>query len=87
MPSGFGPVLAGAATVFFAVFGYDAMSTAAEEATDGSKHMPKAIILSLVIAMVLYVGRDPGAHRHAELHRTSTRRPASPRRSTAWACR
>lgn len=55
MPSGFGPVLTGAATVFFAVFGYDAMSTAAEEATDGKKHMPKAIILSLVIAMTLYV--------------------------------
>jgi basic amino acid/polyamine antiporter, APA family len=55
MPSGFGPVFAGAATVFFAVFGYDAMSTAAEEATDGKKHMPKAIILSLVVAMLLYV--------------------------------
>ena len=55
MPSGFGPVATGAATVFFAVFGYDAMSTAAEEAKDGKKHMPKAIILSLVIAMLLYV--------------------------------
>ena len=55
MPSGFGPVLTGAATVFFAVFGYDAMSTAAEEAKDGQKHMPKAIILSLIIAMTLYV--------------------------------
>lgn len=55
MPSGFGSVLAGSATVFFAVFGYDAMSTAAEEATDGKKHMPKAIILSLIIAMLLYV--------------------------------
>ncbi|GGE93241.1 amino acid permease [Mycetocola zhadangensis] len=54
MPSGFGPVVAGAATVFFAVFGYDAMSTAAEESTDGKKHMPKAIILSLIIAMLLY---------------------------------
>jgi APA family basic amino acid/polyamine antiporter len=47
--------VAGSATVFFAVFGYDAMSTAAEEATDGKKHMPKAIILSLIIAMLLYV--------------------------------
>ncbi|MDI3329997.1 MAG: amino acid permease [Micrococcus sp.] len=55
MPSGFGPVLTGAATVFFAVFGYDAMSTAAEEAQDGTRHMPKAILLSLIIAMVLYV--------------------------------
>ncbi len=55
MPSGFGPVLTGAATVFFAVFGYDAMITAAEEAKDGTKHMPRAIILSLIIMMVLYV--------------------------------
>jgi APA family basic amino acid/polyamine antiporter len=55
MPSGFGPVLAGAATVFFAVFGYDAMSTAAEESVDGKKYMPKAILLSLAIAMTLYV--------------------------------
>ncbi|MFJ3959225.1 amino acid permease [Arthrobacter sp. NPDC090010] len=55
MPTGFGPIFTGAATVFFAVFGYDAMSTAAEEAKDGKKHMPKAIILSLVIAMILYV--------------------------------
>ncbi len=55
LPSGFGAVFTGAATVFFAVFGYDAMSTAAEETTDGKKHMPKAILLSLLIAMVLYV--------------------------------
>ena len=55
VPNGFGAVFTGAATVFFAVFGYDAMSTAAEEAIDGKKHMPKAILLSLAIAMVLYV--------------------------------
>lgn len=55
LPSGFGSVFAGAATVFFAVFGYDAMSTAAEESIDGKKHMPKAILLSLAIAMTLYV--------------------------------
>ncbi|WP_369253956.1 amino acid permease [Geodermatophilus amargosae] len=55
LPSGFGPVLTGAATVFFAVFGYDAMSTAAEEAEDGKQHMPKAIVYSLIIAMLLYV--------------------------------
>jgi APA family basic amino acid/polyamine antiporter len=45
----------GAATVFFAVFGYDAMSTAAEESKDARRHMPKAIIYSLAISMVLYV--------------------------------
>lgn len=54
-PFGFGGVMTGAATVFFAVFGYDAMSTAAEESRDATKHMPKAIIYSLIIAMVLYV--------------------------------
>jgi basic amino acid/polyamine antiporter, APA family len=41
--------------VFFAVFGYDAMSTAAEESKDSQRHMPKAILYSLAISMVLYV--------------------------------
>ena len=54
-PFGFGGAITGAATVFFAVFGYDAMSTAAEESKDAQKHMPKAIVLSLAISMVLYV--------------------------------
>jgi APA family basic amino acid/polyamine antiporter len=54
-PKGFGGAMTGAATVFFAVFGYDAMSTAAEESKDARKHMPKAIIYSLAISMVLYV--------------------------------
>ena len=70
MPAGFGPVLTGAATVFFAVFGYDAMSTAAEEAEDGKKHMPKAIILSLIIAMTLYVAATlvlTGMQRYTEI--------------------
>lgn len=55
-PYGAGGAVTGAATVFFAVFGYDAMSTAAEESKDSQRHMPRAIIYSLVIAMVLYVG-------------------------------
>ncbi|MFF0428173.1 amino acid permease [Streptomyces sp. NPDC004520] len=54
-PFGVSGAFTGAATVFFAVFGYDAMSTAAEESHDARRHMPKAIILSLSIAMVLYV--------------------------------
>lgn len=62
----------GAATVFFAVFGFDAMSTAAEESKDAQRHMPKAIIYSLAICMVLYVAAClvltgmfvmPGGHR------------------------
>ncbi len=54
-PYGIGGAFTGAATVFFAVFGYDAMSTAAEESKDAQRHMPKAIIYSLAISMVLYV--------------------------------
>ncbi|MFC8102311.1 amino acid permease [Streptomyces sp. NPDC057363] len=54
-PYGVGGAFTGAATVFFAVFGYDAMSTAAEESKDAQRHMPKAIIYSLIISMVLYV--------------------------------
>ncbi|MFD2469186.1 amino acid permease [Amycolatopsis silviterrae] len=54
-PFGISGAFTGAATVFFAVFGYDAMSTAAEESQDSQKHMPKAIIYSLAISMVLYV--------------------------------
>ena len=54
-PFGLTGAFTGAATVFFAVFGYDAMSTAAEESKESQKHMPKAIIYSLAISMVLYV--------------------------------
>jgi amino acid transporter len=43
MPAGFGPVLTGAATLFFAVFRYDAMSTAAEEATAPSRSVRSQI--------------------------------------------
>jgi basic amino acid/polyamine antiporter, APA family len=54
-PFGFGGAVTGAATVFFAVFGYDAMSTAAEESKDATRILPKAIVLSLAISMVLYL--------------------------------
>ncbi|MGI5289871.1 amino acid permease [Nonomuraea polychroma] len=54
-PFGVGGAITGAATVFFAVFGYDAMSTAAEESKDARRHMPRAIVYSLLISMILYV--------------------------------
>jgi APA family basic amino acid/polyamine antiporter len=54
-PFGVGGAITGASTVFFAVFGYDAMSTAAEESKDARRHLPKAILYSLAISMVLYV--------------------------------
>ena len=54
-PYGVSGAITGAATVFFAVFGYDAMSTAAEESRDARRHLPRAIVYSLAVSMVLYV--------------------------------
>ena len=54
-PFGFGGAFTGAATVFFAVFGYDALSTAAEESVEARRKLPKAMMLSLAVSMVLYV--------------------------------
>ncbi|MCD9005892.1 amino acid permease [Luteimonas sp. XNQY3] len=56
MPFGFEGVVTGAAIVFFAVFGYEMMTTAAEEAVDPQRDVPRAVVLSLSIAMALYVG-------------------------------
>ena len=54
-PFGFDGVIEGAAVVFFAVFGYDTLTTAAEEAEDPQKTLPRAVLLSLVVALTLYV--------------------------------
>ena len=55
LPFGWGGVVGGASVVFFAVFGYDALTAAAEEARDPVRDVPRAVLLSLAIAMVLYV--------------------------------
>jgi len=55
LPYGLGGAFTGAATVFFAVYGYDAMSAAAEESADAKKVLPKAIVVSLCIAAVIYL--------------------------------
>ncbi len=55
MPNGFAGVSAAAAIIFFAYIGFDAVSTAAEEAQNPAKDMPFGIIMSLVICTVLYI--------------------------------
>jgi APA family basic amino acid/polyamine antiporter len=55
MPFGFGGVITGAAVIFFAYIGFDAVSTAAQEARNPQKDMPIGIIGSLAICTVLYV--------------------------------
>jgi basic amino acid/polyamine antiporter, APA family len=54
-PNGFKGIGAGAAIIFFSYIGFDAVSTAAEEAKDPKKDMPFGIIMSLVICTVLYI--------------------------------
>lgn len=52
---GWSGVLRGAGVVFFAYIGFDAVSTAAQEAKNPQKDMPIGILGSLAIATVLYV--------------------------------
>lgn len=54
-PNGFGGISAAAAIIFFSYIGFDAVSTAAEEAKDPAKDMPFGIIMSLAVTTVLYI--------------------------------
>ncbi len=52
---GFSGVLRGAAVIFFAYIGFDAVSTAAQEAKNPQRDMPIGILGSLLICTLLYV--------------------------------
>jgi APA family basic amino acid/polyamine antiporter len=52
---GVGGILGGAAIVFFAFIGFDAVSTAAQEAKNPKRDMPIGILGSLVVCTILYV--------------------------------
>ena len=52
---GWSGVLRGAGVIFFAYIGFDAVSTAAQEARNPQRDMPRGIIGSLVICTILYV--------------------------------
>ncbi len=54
-PGGLKGIQIGAATIFFAYIGFDAVSTVAEETKKPSRDMPIGIILSLFICTVLYI--------------------------------
>lgn len=55
LPFGLGGVVAGAGIVFFAVFGYDTLTTAAEEAVNPQRDLPRAVLLSLGVSLVAYI--------------------------------
>ena len=52
---GYSGILTGAAVIFFAYIGFDAVSTAAQEAKNPQRDMPRAIIGALAICTVLYI--------------------------------
>jgi basic amino acid/polyamine antiporter, APA family len=54
-PNGFTGIAAGAAIVFFAYIGFDAVSTTAEEARNPKRDMPIGIIGSLIVCTIIYI--------------------------------
>jgi APA family basic amino acid/polyamine antiporter len=54
-PNGWPGIASGAAIIFFAYIGFDAVSTAAEEAKNPQRDLPRAMMLSLAVTSVLYV--------------------------------
>ena len=55
MPFGISGVFIGAATVFYAYIGFDAVATAAEECKNPRRDLPIGIIVSAVICAILYI--------------------------------
>ncbi|MDR3194768.1 MAG: amino acid permease [Tannerella sp.] len=52
---GWSGILRGAGVIFFAYIGFDAVSTAAQEARNPQKSMPRGILYSLLVCMILYI--------------------------------
>ena len=54
-PFGWSGISKGAAYIFFAYIGFDAVSTAAEEAIDPGRDLPRGILWSLFVCTALYI--------------------------------
>ncbi len=54
-PGGFTGMMGGAAIIFFAYIGFDAVSTAAEEARNPARDVPIGIIGSLIVCTLIYI--------------------------------
>jgi len=54
-PMGWSGVMKGAAVIFFAYIGFDAVSTAAEEVIDPKRDLPIGILASLFVCTALYI--------------------------------
>jgi APA family basic amino acid/polyamine antiporter len=80
-PNGWAGISAGAAIIFFAYIGFDAVSTVAEETKDPQRNMPIGIIASLIICTVFYIvvsGAFTGLISNPELKALPTTEQAEP---------
>lgn len=55
LPFGWQGVASGAALIFFAYVGFDAVSTAAEESINPQRDLPRGIIGSLIVCTIVYI--------------------------------
>ena len=55
IPNGFGGVMGGVSSVFFAYIGFDALSTTAEECKNPQRDLPRAMVYSIIICTILYI--------------------------------
>jgi APA family basic amino acid/polyamine antiporter len=88
MPNGWHGVWSGAAIVFFAYIGFDAVSTAAEETRDPGRNMPRGIIGSLAISTAVYIAVAvvvTGMVPWFDLHTAEPLAIAMTRHSLGWA--
>ena len=78
-PNGFTGIHQGAAIVFFAYIGFDAISTAAEETVNPQRNLPIGILGGLAICTVIYVDRRRRADRARAVPAARRRRSAGAR--------
>ena len=73
-------IIRAAMIVFFAYIGFEAVSTAGQEARNPRKDMPIGILGSLIICTVLYMADRRGAHRRDLVHQAQRGRSGGHRR-------
>ncbi len=87
-PHGFKGIASGAAIIFFAYIGFDAVSTAAEETRDPQRNMPIGILASLVVCTIVYISVAvvlTGMVKSSELGTAEPLATAFAARSIHWA--
>ena len=86
-PNGWRGIHQGAAIVFFAYIGFDAISTAAEETNNPQRNLPIGILGGLAICTVIYVIVGIVRDRAGAVHAAAGPPIRWPRRSTSPDCR